>query len=433
VLDERVGGAAGLSLAGAGATVIQDPSALWTNPALLARATSRIALHLELASDHRAVFRTLAVNDVVEARDAPGVIAAPALSFAHPLVGSWLWAALGYRFAPTVKSHYPPQITETNSERDAPARYRGTGLEIAEHVVSFGLAARWRSLSVGAMLEVSHLSFRHVQSLWAGREADRQLLENPLLDVVATVEGENSLAARGLFGLSVQPHPWVQVGLALHTPITVGVRGTVSLEPSAQAPPGHTVLQAESGAARLDLPLPLGFRGGVSLGPPRLRLVLEASVTRWSAVENLTASLENTALLLQSTSQVDRHAVENLPLGIAMRDHLSAQVGLETEPWPGRLTLRTGYAYHRGATRPEAPSSVLMDLDHHVWAFGADVRSGPIRLGVALAHCFTSNVDTDGADATLPNPLDPAVTTLVGAGRYTTSRVRILFEAGIGW
>jgi hypothetical protein len=434
-LASPASGAAGLGLAGAGATTIHDATALWSNPALIGRVTRPIVVGLGLQAVDRSVRRTSG-NPLPEARDAAGVQLVPSLALAVPLWRQRLWVGLGYHLALKIDSRYPLEVPSAVTGavgREAPARYRGTELSLEQHVVSLGVAFRRRGFAVGVALELRHLRLRHRQSLWAGVEADsaNQRLEDPRLDVDAIIEGRETLGVGAIAGLWLQPSRWIELGLAVELPGTSAVRGVVTLTPGPRPPAGYSSITSRDGAAAVDLQLPLRLRGGVALGPRRARLVVEAALARWSDDE-LTSQLRDTSLVLGGAAPVTR-PLSSLALGIRLREELTILAGLELVVWPRYLVLRTGYAYHRGATPPVAPSSTLLDLDRHVWALGLEVTRGRARFGVAFAHSFEATLDTPGSAARLVNPLEPSVNGLVGQGSYSTSGLQVLFEVQAGF
>jgi long-subunit fatty acid transport protein len=436
---EDAASATALALAGAGSTVVRDPTALWGNPALISETSRGVLVGLRLQSMTRAIQR-ITVNPLPEARDTTGVQLAPSIALALPVWRSHIWVGVGYHMALQVDSRYPHEILGsdpgTSADRQASARYRGLESGLEQHLVSLGVAARYRWLALGAALELSHVRFHHRMALWAGYEADRQnaRFEVPQLDTDALLDGTNRLAVGARFGVWLHPLRWLVAGVALSLPATAEIAGNVVLTTGTSWPRDYTGITAQGGSAQVDLRLPLQLRGGVALGPPRLRLVLEGTLTRWSADDNVSARLQDAGFVLTQRSGPDKIVpFDTLPLAIELRDSFSVHAGLELVPWPGFLTVRTGYAYHRGATQPEAPSSTILDLDRHTWAIGLEATHGRLRLSVAVAQSFEETLQTAAERAVLANPLAPAVTASVGEGQYTTSSLQVLLELQVGF
>jgi hypothetical protein len=440
-------GAAAMGLAGACATVVRDPGAIWGNPALISEASRSALVGLRLQNLTRAVQR-ITVSPVPEARDTAGVQLAPTVALAIPLWRSHLWIAAGYHMALQVESRYPPAVITPSmgAVRPASARYRGLESDIDQHLVSVGLAARFRWLAAGAVLELSHVRFRHRMALWAGYEADFQnaRFEREQLDADAVLDGSNRLAVGARFGVWIQPLRYLAAGVALGLPAAVHLSGQWTLKAGTEAPKESSAIAAQgvacadsgacSGPARVDLHLPLRLRGGVAVGPPRLRVVLEGGLARWSPGGEVTAQLQDASFAVKPKASAEEVvALESLPLAIELRDTFSVHAGLELVPWPGFLTVRTGYSYQRGATAPEAPSSTVLDLDRHTWGIGIEATHGRLRFAAAVAQSFEETILITAERAVAQNPLDPAVTQSVGAGRYTTSSLRILLEVQVGF
>jgi len=434
-LDAPPSSAAALSLAGAQVTAASNGSALWLNPGLLVKARRGIQASLALMSVRRSVYR-IRLTPLPEARDATGVQLAPAVSVALPLYRDQLWVGLGYHLGLHASSHYPLPVSSGSTDgtgRLAPARYRGTELELTQHVVSLGAAYRLGFLAVGAALELQHLELLHRQSLWAGFQLDYNssaMEEDPKRDVDALVEAKDKLRLGGIVGLWLEPHPLLRLGCAVRLPVTTLLRGPVTLSPGSQPPVGYSSIAARSGEALVELALPLRIQAGASVGPPRLRGFVELALERWSSMGDVRARLQDTSLVLAGSAGTEERPMTELPLGLRLRDHLSMHVGLEAQLVPGFLIARTGYAFHRGATRPAAPSSTLVDLDRHVWSFGLEVERGALHLGLASAVSFEARLDAPGNEALLLNPLEPGVSAPVGQGRYTSSLVQVVLETG---
>jgi len=184
------------------------------------------------------------------------------------------------------------------------------------------------------------------------------------------------------------------------------------------------------------LPLPLEVRGGIAAKIWRLRLLAEAVWARWSTADDLAAELEGAAVVLVNAASqpTTRELVSQnrLPLGFHLEDRLSFHLGAELHLLDRFLVLRTGYAFHLGATPKDLPAPTLLDLDRHVLGLGLEVRRGGVDIGLALSHSFRASL-ASGSRAVLHNPLDPSLTVPVGEGRYTTSATRFVLQAQLGW
>jgi hypothetical protein len=441
-LEERPVGSAGLAMAGAGVSSLRGPASLWINPALLPLAGSRVTLELGLLGDSRQLSVTTEVNESTPpARDLDGVHLSPAVALAYPLGLRWLWGGLAYRVARQIHSRYPAlagsfdtSTTPATPAKDAPGRYLGGELTLEQHVIALALGVASRRVGLGASLELSHVRLAHRRSLWAGAVGDAARLTDGRYDLDAFVAAQGSLSVGALFGAWAQPLPWLELGAALRLPVTASLDGTFSLAPvGGLAPSGTTGILAQGGSARLDWRLPLEVRGGLTLGPPRWRLLLEAAFQRWSSANDPVARLTDAAVLLRSPSGTRTLPLPELPLGLGLRDSWSLHAAAEVAPWGSALVFRTGWAFHSGASTASLPSPVLLDLPRHVLGLGLQAQLGWLRLGAAFAYSFESEQRVDDNSTQLVNPVAPAVTAAIGAGSYKSSRVFAILEAGAGW
>ena len=444
-LESNHGSTTSLSLAGAGVTSVRDPAALWINPANLVHANARVSAGLGLEASDRSVFRIGEINQgSPEARDGAGVQLTPHVGLAFPLWERLLWAGVGYHLALNHRSRYPvypeattlaPTAKEATpvAQRNGPVRFIGTELQLQQHVLSLGLAFRWRLLAVGLALELSHLRLLHRRTLWAGFKGDASKLEERELNVDALVEASGLLDAGAVLGLWLKPTSFLELGVAVRLPVSSRLEGDATLIPGKGTPHGYVGWSAQGGEARLELLLPLQVEGGLTLCWRTLRLHLQFSWRQWSAMDSPTARLKDAALELTRASAAETWPVVQLPLGLQLQDHLAVRAGLEWRLWSGFLILRSGYAYHRGGTQSERPSAVLLDLDRHVWSMGVEVAVQRVRLGLALQQSFDASLNAVGDEAKLHNPLDGSVTGSVGEGHYETDMTRILIEARLGW
>ena len=437
-LESNPGSATALSLAGAGVTSVQDPAAIWINPANLVHSSARVAAGLGLETSGRSAFRVGPINQgSPEARDGAGVQLAPHVGVAVPLWDDRLWAGLGYHLELNHRSRYPvyphADLPTPVAERTGPVRFIGTELQLQQHMISLGLAFRWSMLAVGGALELSHVRLAHRRTLWAGFKGDASQLEEHELNVDALVEASGLLDAGAVFGVWLRPVSFLELGLAARLPVRSRLEGSATLVAGVGAPRGYDSWTARGGDARLEVLLPLQVEGGFTLTWRSLRMFCQFSWRRWSAMDSPEALLEDAALVLTRASAAETWPVTRLPLGIQLQDHLALRAGLEWRLWSGFLTLRTGYAFHQGGTRGESPAPVLLDLNRHVWSLGAEVAVKTVRLGLAVQQSFEASLNATGQEARLHNPLDSAVTGPVGEGHYQADMTRVLMDVQIGW
>lgn len=429
-LETSRSSATGTALGGTEVVAAAEADTLWANPAGLTRAGWNLVASLSLQNTQRSVFRlSPQVNEPLpEARDLAGTQLAPALALALPLGKTGAHVGLGYHTGLLLASTY------LTGGEPSPVRYIGSEMTLRQHVISVGFGLRWRWIAVGLALQISHLRLQHGHALWAGLEADSDRLQEAELDLTAAFSGQNTLSLLGLFGLRARPLRWLALGLAFRPPVDMTLRGKLELSPPSSTPRGYSALAPEGGPARLDLGLPLELHLGASLILRRLRLHLEARHQRWSATRDPVLDLKSAAIVLTDSSKKQSSwPLEQLPLALRPQDHTSFHLGLELPRLVGLLTARLGYAYHLGGTAADAPGSTLLDLDRHVLGLGLEARRGALRVAIAVQHSFRSELEADGGQALLYNPLDPEVTEVVGQGRFASASTRVVVELGLGW
>jgi len=429
-LEPRGAGSGETALAGAAVVANTGANSLWVNPANLPPGWNMVAT-FGLHSDQRSVFRdSPTINETLpEARDLAGVVLAPAVAIAvAPARG--LRVGLGYHTGLQIQSDYGAKA------EDPVVRYTGSALTLRQHVVTLGVGLRWRWVSLGLALQLSHMRLSYQRTLWAGLASDRDRLQSPQLDLTAAFRGNDGITLLGLIGIRLRPLRWLHLGLSFWPPVTVGLDGTLLLATAAQTttPRGYVEMSAADGSAHLDLHLPLELRAGASLVLRWLRVHLELRHARWSSVGEPAAAVESAAVLLKDVAQhTSSWPVTELPVGLMLDDRTSLHLGLELPDLAGLLTVQLGYAYHMGATTGDAPGSTLLDLDRHVLGLGLTARRGGWEAGVGVQHSFRGILWAGGDRSTLLNPLAPEVTEAVGRGRYLSSSTRVVLELGKMW
>jgi long-subunit fatty acid transport protein len=429
-LDGPHAGAASLGLAGAGVTLSGDPAALWLNPARLVRSRSRILTSLELRRPARSVVlrgTDVGAHQMSEARDGASTRLSPVVGLALPLWRRRLWLGAGYRLAPRLEASYPGALAAGKREL---TRYLGSELTVDRHLFSLAAAFGWSWLGLGASLELSHTRLAFTRTLWVGYAKDA----GQERDMTARLGGSDAVAVGALLGTWINLRRWIplELAVAVRIPVRSRVEAPVSLGPG-PAPQGYS-LEVHEGQATVELGAPLEIRGGLALDFTRFRLLLEVGLARWSRPGPWRATLTDTAIELDGASGKVVRPLAELPLGIRLRDRISAHLGVEVPLLQELLTARVGYAYVRGATRSTNPSPVLIDLDHHLLGAGLQVRAGRwVTLAVAVAHAVSSTLEAEGGEGRQLTPLDPQLAEELGKGRYTAGSTRVALEAQVVW
>jgi hypothetical protein len=433
-LERGARSALGLAFGPAGAITTRGAAAILENPAGLDPERAEASLGVGVSLADITIQRTSAVvNQALrEARDQAGPLVAPLVALAVPLVPGRFVVGLGYTFALRAESFYPayPEANGSISpvQREDPTRYGGTELSLTVHRVSLGAAIAFRLVTFGAALELDAVRLRTRRTFFAGLKADAKRLEDPSLDVDATLSGRTGIGATALLGLALRPARRLEVDVAVRLPAHVSVEEAVDLLPGSRPPEGTSEIFARLGSARLtlDLPLEVTLAAALALGP--VRLLAGGSYARTSTLGDLAAELEGADLVLKRGRSFERHPLSTLPLGLGLRDQLGLHGGLELRLLEGFLALRLGYSYYRGATDPDAPSPVLLDLDRHVLGLGVDGGTRLLRAALSLSQDIPETRELAGSRAMLVNLLDSSVSEVVGKGKYRAAATRLMLE-----
>ncbi|MCC6750202.1 MAG: hypothetical protein IT371_21220 [Deltaproteobacteria bacterium] len=431
-LDDAPTGAAQLALAGGGVAALLGPSGLFTNPAS-APGDLRLSATLGLSVSARTVLpRPNALNLALpEARDGSAPRVSPSLALAQPLGRRGLWLLAGYRFGLDVDSRYfPPTVSDTPD----PLRYVGPELALHQHVFAAGLAFSRRHVTVGASLELGPLSLSFRRTMWVGLSDDRAHVEETHLDLEARVR-LSGFGATGRVGLLVRPARWLRLALSARAPLHVAFSGTVEFSGPRGAPLGYRAVRPGGESATLGLTLPLELVAGLAVEARRWLVVhLASTLSTWGLADDPEVALADASLtLVRSAGAPDRRPLPGLPLGLRLRHAFGLQAGVELPLLDGFLVLRAAWAFQRGASDPSAPSATLLDLDRHRLGLGLAVAAGRVHASLGVQHTFDASL-TAGDDALrLFNPLDPAIATVVGRGRYVGGGTRLGLELGVGW
>ena len=246
--------------------------------------------------------------------------------------------------------------------------------------------------------------------------------------------GTDTLRVAALLGVSIDLRKWIplELGLALRVPGTSSSISAPLALTRGELPQGH-LERAQGGEAELALPgPPLRLQAGLALDFARFRLLLELAFERWSSGGGWEMALTGSSVELAGAAEAVQ--LTKLPLGIRLRDCVSAHAGLEIPLVRGLLTARAGYAYVRGATRDDQPSPVLIDLDHHVLGAGLHLRAKRwFALAVAVAHAFDATMQAGAEEGRRVTPLVAGPSEPEGAGLYETSNTRVALELQVGW
>jgi long-subunit fatty acid transport protein len=432
-----VGGGAGIGRAGAALVGGDDGTAVWQNPAGLARrGGTRLQLGLA-AHDVHASFTT-AENfgpPAAVAHEQGAPVRVPWLGVQHGL-GERVVVGLSW-IEPTALSIAwpapPADVDEMEDDRARyPGRYAGTATRIARRGVSVGASLRalpW--LAVGVSVYALRVELTQTRTVFGGLGADSLPNLSPSLDLTLSLDGRDDFQPGGTVGILVAP---VEVPLELAASLSytseAELDGTPQLTdsrgrtPAAGNPPNVAAVVAPSARARLTLPGGLRARAGVRFLAPRFTVEADGELATGGDAEPVW-QVEGVSLAFNAGPQA---TLDQAPLGVKLRSSSALRLAVDVDVVPGFLTLTAGWAYARSPLRRTSISPALPLPNSHTLAGGASLTSGGVTVSLGLAHTMGAASFVAPGDARVLAPLagdadlaaaagqHDASTTLVGAG-----------------
>lgn len=425
---DRPGGVSEVALAGATVAAVADPTALWSNPALLAWSSRRIALGLALVADGS----TYAADVPPEQRAVDGPLLAPQLALTLALTPR-LSLALGYRWTWRHALRYTPSAEDTPDKPcgiDPPApplRYLGREQRSGEHAFSVGAAYRRGNLTVGAVFELGLARLSGARELFA---ADLPKFGELCGDLGARWELDG-LSLGGRVGIAQQPAWWLRWGLWISPPRVLTLSGSLTLSAPTYPPAGFRKIETVDGQGEIVLTLPAELAAGLQMHLTRSLLLHAELGLRLPTYDR--KDLQNDALVsLEDTGgTTTQHPLRALPLLPKQRPAFRVQLGLEWHLLTDLVSLRGGWSYRVSTFDEALPRSTMLDLDGHTVAGGVAVALGHLTLALAVAHRWWRESDLKGLEP--QNPIDPLATRAIESGTLAVSQTRILAELQVGW
>jgi len=357
-------GARAMSLGGAFTGVADDPSAVFWNPAGLAR--------LERPEIYAGVVPTLTKVEFAGVAPFPGyevferwrenVVFPPHLYASMPLRPG-LVAGLGF--------HAPVWF---ESGWQSPESFSGRFLTTDASIRSFQLAP-----CIGARVRSSLYAGAGLSLAWSDMDFSRRVPFHtfeegqPIVADLATMEFDGEGTAHVgfqlglLYGTSAD-----RVGLAYRHRVKATIDGTASFVP-AKNPGAETdsvlaafVPTSRAGSTEIVVPGSLTLGGMIRLAE-YWRIAVDLQWTDWSAVEELALDLDDPAL--SSTTPLDYH------------DAVAARAGLAFEA-SDKLEVRAGYAFEDSPSPNATVNPVLPDAARHLATIGFGYRHERWKLDV---------------------------------------------------
>jgi hypothetical protein len=440
-LPGGAGGVGPVGRAGVGVVAADDGSALWLNPAGLARRGGwRAQLGLTW---HGRGGRFDTAEEFGAAPAQPRLQGAstrvPTLALEGGLgerivIGvAWL-EPTDARFAwPTPD---PLRFDRMNDDKARyPGRYGGTALRLERRGAGAGVSVRalpW--LAVGVSAWALRVDLAEARTVWGGQGVAGAVPNlGPAYDMPLALDAHDDLVPGAALGVIVAPlDAPIELGLSLSWSDDAALAGAPSLGPSRDVVGSSSdrLVRAEvagDATARVTLPGALVVRAGVRFMAERFTVELDGEL---GFADDAAPAwrIEGVRVVAYDGPSAELDAA---PLGARLTPPLALRAATDVDVVPGFLVLSLGWAWTRAAVSSAALSPALPSLDAHVVALGAQAQSGGATLTLGLAHAFGLAADAEGGSTVLA-PL-AAGDAPAAAGRYDTSATTVALGVEIAW
>lgn len=462
-------GAKALGRGGAFVALADDLTAVIYNPGALARTPTLLRLQLENKLSASALTFARAPTRDGRSESSPVVEFDPSTnqrpwSVLSPFLGvqsnlglrDWSFALVSYTPSGGSNSSYP---------LDGGQKYLLVQRESV--VINTTLAAAWRptpdwAIGVGVQgLSVPSIKYQLVIDNTPGNGFDVYNPASSTLDMLTTLRGSDPFTLQLSVGAWGRLHRNLEVGVSGQVlPNSINARGTINVEPVApstlellasQEPPipaGSAVQTTRDGVPandiRLDMPLPLTFRGGARYinraadGSERFDVELDVTYETWSRVKTL--AMDGSGLDARFASL----GAQPIPLGVirvpkGWQDTLTVALGGDLRPLAYPLAFRLGTYVETPVARPKY-AHVDFPIGAHLGATtGLTFSAGALVVHAAYEyrHMLPFQVsEKDGAVYQVKpnlgeNPPTAAAPPVVNAGRYTAHSHQLALA--VGW
>lgn len=415
---------------GANIAAPEDPIAVYLNPAALAAQSGfQIVLDVDSAWDDKRFQRRVDA----EQPDSAGVRYEsvendwPALPPSPGLFASWNAAPLGLPRLTIGGGVYGPPRSDTRYPSDGPQRYQlieSHNLQI-HRALSLAYELPWRELRVGVtgMSIDQRVRTRLAFNTFQGDP------EDPAWDADMRVTARDPGIVTGTLAASVSPLPAVTLAASVQLPYDVNARGSVRGELGAAL---DERAELHGGDITVKTKMPGVWRGAVRFDATRWNVEAAFVYETWSRnreVGFLPEQPGGLGLEDRDTGIIMR--IREVRIRTHLRDAWSLRFGGERVVLPGRLSLRGGAFYEKGAARPELLSASNFDLDKIGAAVGSHVElARRAWLDLAAGYSWWIPVESDESEVRLLDPMSGQSRWRTGNGRYTNSRIVAMMGLG---
>jgi long-chain fatty acid transport protein len=221
------------------------------------------------------------------------------------------------------------------------------------------------------------------------------------------------------FGVGLWYNPWggIELGFSVQTPISVSGEGQLRLRPLLDNPnPTFDPSYQAGDRARLSLELPLIARAGLRYNHQG-KWDVEAAVSfeRWST--NREVRLQPIDVYLVDYPGIDAYRLKEEVFSKNWQDTIALSLGgsVQATPW---LRLRAGYFFEPSAVPAETTSVETIDSLKHGLGLGASISYKRWSFDLMYSHVFLADQTITNSEVKATNPIDPDRVTVVGNGTY---------------
>ncbi len=356
-------GAVAMGRGGAFAVRADDLSAIYYNPAGLARLSGTHFYYSHRVVYGEAEFRRARTLDWSGAtHGVPRLVGFEHVRNEEPLFALGPMAVLSsdlgleeWGFAAGI--YAPPAVGRLKFPEDGPQRYMLIEQDVM--MILYTLGAAWRpherfaaGLSM-AYVDVPNLAFEMVVD---GNVSPKQVNpEKSRFDIRTRVEGEDRIGFTGNFGLWYEPVDGLQLALAgQFLPIQVNSKSRISLEAETLELDEEIAITKDGipdNRVTFSMTMPMKFRAGIRyVHRERDREVfdieLDIHYDLWSMMDRYTMDAGITTEVMGQMLTIDQVIIEK-----NFRDTISVRLGGDYNIIPSWLTLRAGFFYESPAVR----------------------------------------------------------------------------------
>lgn len=418
-------GARSLGRGGAFVAGVDDPSALWFNPAGLTYSKRQLvadAVLPVLLADFERQYPDGSYAPKVKAKPTP--IPIPTLAFSHDLGYRKLTFGAGIMAPMVVLMNYEGSVGANRAP--SPARYsllelKGTALANIVGGVSWE-ALDWLTLGGSAHIQAGY--FRAKTALSACDGVICSFPEQRDFDAYASVKAFPTIGFTGVLG-AIADFDILRLGFSVMMPYTL--RGYGKVDVKMPTNPLFEDAHQSGEKAKLSIKFPTILRFG-----SELRLVswlrLEGDIVweQWSRQKSIDIDTRNEVQLKNVTGLGD-YTVGAIKLPRNMMNVWSIRGGFEaTIPrrWIGNIDfgLRGGMAYEKGAFDTKNITPLTIDTDKFVLSGGFTVGLAKwLRFDTIGGLVFMKDLNATDNEIRQPQAIRPPLErfpTVVGNGRY---------------